>query len=91
MSVYMVTYDLNAPGQDYGSLIREIEKYTHCKALKSAYFVDSSASAAAIRDHLQKHIDGTDMLFVMELRKHWGANKTTTATNWLKADSRTWS
>jgi hypothetical protein len=91
MSVYMVTYDLNAPGQDYGSLIREIEKYIHCKALKSAYFVDSSLSAPAIRDHLKKHIDGTDVLFVMELQKHWAVNRATTASSWLKSESRTWS
>jgi hypothetical protein len=91
MSVYIVTYDLNAPGQDYSPLIRAIERYTHCKALKSAFFIDSSNTAAAIRDDLMRYIDKNDMLFVMKLEGNWGANKVAPSTEWLKHSSRTWS
>lgn len=91
MSVYMVTYDLNTPGQNYTSLIKAIENYTHCKALKSAYFIDSGDSAATIRDNLMKHIDSNDMLFVIEQKKHWGANRHSSATDWLQNNNRTWS
>lgn len=91
MSVYMVTYDLNKPGQDYTSLIKAIENYTHCKALKSAYFIDSSDGAAHIRDNLTKHVDKNDMLFVIEQKRHWGANRHSSATEWLKSSDRTWS
>ncbi len=90
MAVYMITYDLNAPGQDYGPLIKAIERYTHVKALKSAYFIDSTQDAGPIRDALMKLIDSNDMLFVMELKKHWAANRTATATEWLKSPARTW-
>lgn len=91
MSVYMVTYDLNAPGQDYSTLIKEIGKFTHCKALKSAFFIDSAKSASEIRDHLMKFVDPDDMLFVLELRWHWGANRVSPATDWLQDKNRTWS
>lgn len=90
MAVYIVTYDLNAPGQDYRPLIAAIEKFTHCKALKSAYFIDSSQEPAQIRDALMKLVDSNDMLFVMELKKSWGANRHSTATHWLNHPSRTW-
>lgn len=91
MSVYMVTYDLNTPGQDYTSLIKAIENYIHCKALKSAYFIDSGESAVNIRDNLMKYIDSNDMLFVIEQTKYWGANRRSPATDWLQASNRTWS
>ncbi len=90
MGVYMVSYDLNSPGQDYSDLIKEIEKYKHCKCVKSGYFIDTSESASEIRNKLKKHIDGNDTLYVNDLRKHWAANRVTKCTDWLKNDSRTW-
>lgn len=90
MAVYIVTYDLNSPGQNYDGLIKAIRAYTHCKPLKSAFFIDTSEKAASIRDKLKKHIDEGDALYVMELQKHWAANRTMDCTSWLKADARTW-
>lgn len=89
MSVYIVTYDLNAPGQDYTPLIRAIERYTHCKALKSAYFIDTNLEASTVRDGLMTLIDGNDTLFVMNITRGWGANRHTAATNWLNEPGRT--
>jgi hypothetical protein len=91
MSVMLVQYDLYAPGQDYTPLIKAIESYTHSKCLKSAYFIDTQQDSAAVRDKLMKLIDGNDMLYVMELKKHWAANRSSGSTDWLKHPSRTWS
>lgn len=91
MSVYIVTYDLNAPGQDYSDLIKEIKKYSHCYALKSAYFIDTHEEAADIRDKLGKFLDKNDILYVMELQKHWASNRLMACATWLKDKSRTWS
>lgn len=90
MAVYIVTYDLNSPGQNYGPLIKAIEKYTHCKCLKSAFFIDTSEAASTIRDKLKQHIDESDALYVMTLQRRWAANRVMTCTNWLKSESRTW-
>jgi hypothetical protein len=88
MAVYMVTWDLNSPGQDYTPLIRAVEGFTHCKALKSAYFIDTTRDAASVRDALMKLIDSNDMLFVMRVANQWGANRHTAATNWLSDSAR---
>lgn len=90
MAVYIVTYDINAPGQDYGPLIDAIKKYTNCKCLKSAFFIDSNEGAAPIRDKLMKLIDKNDSLYVIELKNRWGANRTISCTTWLQASERTW-
>lgn len=91
MGVYIVTYDLNSPGKDYAPLLAAIRRYTNCNALKSAFFIDTTESASDIRDKLMKLIDGNDTLYVMELRKHWGCNRKTACTEWLKDPARTWS
>ncbi len=90
MAVYIVTYDLNAPGKNYTPLIDAIKKYSYCKCLKSAFFVDTNEDAASIRDKLTKLIDVNDSLYVMELKKHWAANRDMPCNQWLKADGRTW-
>lgn len=90
MAVYIVTYDLNAPGKDYAPLLAAIRRYTHCYALKSAFFIDTSESAADVRNKLKKLIDANDSLYVMELHKHWAANRTMDCTTWLKSSSRSW-
>ncbi|PZR12972.1 MAG: hypothetical protein DI532_12465 [Azospirillum brasilense] len=90
MAIYMVGYDLNNPGQDYGKLIREIEKYDHCKCLKSGYFIDTEEKASEIRDKLAKHLDKNDTLFVNRLKRSWAANRVTKCTRWLKDDLRSW-
>ena len=90
MSVYIVTYDLNAPGKDYAPLLAAIRRYTHCYALKSAFFVDTTESASDIRDKLKKLIDANDTLYVMELKKHWACNRTASCTAWLKEPARSW-
>jgi CRISPR/Cas system-associated endoribonuclease Cas2 len=91
MAVYIVTYDLNKPGKNYDPLLTAIRKYTHCHALKSAFFIDTSQEASTIRDNLIQFIDANDSLYVMELRKHWAANREMACTTWLKDSARTWS
>jgi hypothetical protein len=90
MSVYIVTYDLRKPGKDYEPLLAAIRKYTHCHALKSAFFIDTSEGAAAIRDKLDKLVDENDQLYVMELKKHWAATRKERCTDWLKDAERSW-
>lgn len=91
MSVYIVSYDLNAPGQDYSDLIAAIKKYNFCYSLKSAYFIDTSDTAASVRDNLMRYLDKNDVLYVMELQKHWACNRQMACTTWLKDSRRTWS
>ncbi len=90
MAVLLVSYDLNRPGQNYPDLIKTIERYTHCKALKSMYFIDTAEDVTVVRDKLMKLIDGGDQLYVMRLRKHWAATRKDQCTNWLQNSSRTW-
>lgn len=67
MSVYIVSYDLRAPGRDYDTLYQRLQTYTHCKALESVWLLDTPRTAAEIRDNLRPVMDGNDLLLVAKL------------------------
>ena len=67
MNKYLVSYDLDKPGQDYTRLISELERLGGIKILYSEWILRNDASAVALRDHLKAFIDGNDMLLVVAL------------------------
>lgn len=67
MKKYLISYDLDKPGQDYHRLIEELERLGALKVLFSEWLLRVNASAAEVRDHLQKFVDANDMLLVVGL------------------------
>jgi hypothetical protein len=86
MKSYLIGYDLNKSGQDYGSLIEQIKglgTWWHC--LDSTWIVKSVLTAVEIRDKLKSYIDNNDELLVAKLSDEaaWiGFN--TDCSQWLK-------
>ena len=67
MSAYLVSYDLDKPGQDYTDLIAALRKAGAVKLLYSQWGLATSSTAVQIRDYLQQFIDANDRLLVVEL------------------------
>ena len=68
MKAYIITYDLNRPGQDYPALWKEIKSYeTYYRLQGSVWIIRASQSAERIRDHLQQYIDQNDSLLIAKL------------------------
>jgi hypothetical protein len=67
MGKYLISYDLDKPGQDYSRLISEIERLGGVKILYSEWLLRSNASAEQLRNHLRAFIDSNDMLLVVAL------------------------
>lgn len=67
MAVYLVTYDLVAPGRDYTALRQRLQAYAHCKALESVWLLDTPSSAVQVREHLRGAMDANDRLLVAAL------------------------
>lgn len=65
MAVYLISYDLDKPGQDYPRLVKELERLGAVRVLYSEWIFRSTSSAMEIRDWLQSFIDGNDMLLVV--------------------------
>ena len=69
MKTYLISYDLNRPGQDYSELFEAIkaECQTWWHHLDSTWIIKTESDAASVRDALMKHIDTNDELLVVRL------------------------
>ena len=82
MKRYIINYDLNIPGKDYGDLISAITRYPYAKLCKSCWAVNSTKTAHQIFTELRQHIDDNDTLFVCDF-SDWSGYIPTDAIEWL--------
>jgi len=67
-NTFVVVYDLMKQGQNYSCLVKKLEAYpTHWHAQGSVWFIETSESAAQIRDYLSPCLDANDKLIVARL------------------------
>lgn len=65
---YIISYDLDDPGQNYGKLIERIKSYPgYAKLTESCWCVTSNSSSQDIRDDLNSVVDSNDKVFVAKL------------------------
>ena len=85
MTIYLVSYDLNKPGQDYPNVVKAIKTYEyHCQILKSQWLVCSPKMAVDIYNHLRKHIDDTDRLLVCEFTMNAEGQLSDRVLRWIR-------
>lgn len=67
MTAYLISYDLDEPGQDYTDLWAALKQMGAKRVLYSEWIVNSAAGAVALRDYLLRFIDANDRLLVVGL------------------------
>lgn len=67
MKKYLISYDLDKPGQDYPRIIKELERLGAIRILYSEWIWKATWTAVQVRDHLKSFIDSNDMLLVVAL------------------------
>ena len=86
MPTYIISYDLNKPGQDYAGLydaLKTEKSWWH--HLDSTWCVVSDKTAAQLRDKLQAKMDANDALLVVKSAGEagwFGFNQK--GSNWLR-------
>jgi hypothetical protein len=75
--LYMISYDLITPGQQYAKLDARITALGGRRVLKSQWLLVNSATADMVWRDLQGYVDSNDRLLVNELTRsaQWGAGK----------------
>ena len=69
--LYIISYDLRKPGQDYATLFNALRRKGAKRVLKSQWALkDHKGKAIALRDELKRDIDTNDRLLVTEVG-HW--------------------
>lgn len=84
MSTYLITYDLNAQGQNYERVIKAIKEcsVSWYSAWKSSYLIKSNMTTKQINDCISQNLDGNDTLFVIEVNDNY--NGRLIETDWDK-------
>jgi CRISPR/Cas system-associated endoribonuclease Cas2 len=68
--VYVVTYDLNATGQDYKTLIKYLESEFAVRILKSVWLLKSNKTANSIFHELHALMDANDNIWISEVNSN---------------------
>jgi hypothetical protein len=64
---FLISYDLDKPGQDYSALIARLNEHGAVRVLLSQWALRTSWTAVQLRDDLTKYIDANDRLLVTEI------------------------
>lgn len=85
MAVYVISYDLNRPGQDYTELYKAIKSYgTYSHRLDSTWLIETSTPLNTISKHLLKNIDKNDNLLIIEVKNNYAGWMPVVFWTWLK-------
>lgn len=83
MAVYLITYDLNRE-TIRPKILKDIKAYSSWACLsESSYAVVSEGTPQDVYNHLSKHLDGNDNLYVISLRQPWWGQGPKDVNNWL--------
>lgn len=85
MPIYLITYDLNSPGQNYTDLLEFIRSYgtAHHSLMRSSWLIyDPTRNANELFNLLCRFIDQNDRLFVSEVTENF--------QGWLNSDVNEW-
>ena len=70
MSIYLVSYDLRAPGRNYQNLHNYLDSFpSWAKPLESVWLIETSLTAVQLRDGVFQHVDANDQVFVVDVTK----------------------
>lgn len=86
MSTYIVTYDLNAGGQNYECIHNKLRAYgTYLHLQESVWIIKTDSKSRQIWNNLSSCLDDNDELFICDLgRDATWSGKSEKVTNWLR-------
>lgn len=67
MRMFLVSYDLNRPGQQYASLINRLEQLGARRVLYSQWMLRTATPVEALRNDLQRFLDAGDGILVVDV------------------------
>lgn len=86
MSVKLITYDLNNPGQKHSKVLAQIRRdYDSARLSESSYAIDTTDSVDAIFNDFKPLIDGNDTFLVIAMKKPFAGRADQAVLDWLDA------
>ena len=86
MPVFLVTYDLKKPGQDYSDVLKFIRKYPNVRLSESSYAIQIDASAENIVKSIRQYMDQNDFVYVIALHRPYSGFGPQNTNDWLESN-----
>lgn len=87
MAVYLVTYDLHKPGNNYEEVLEQIKKSSGWAMLsESSYAISTSETVEAAYKRIHAKMDENDTLYIISLRNPWTGRGPKKVNDWLQAN-----
>jgi len=84
MTVYLITYDLKSPGQDYSKLYEKIKSLGDTNhPLESVWFVDTPKRADEIKAIVRSAMDTNDNVFITRVTSGYSGYANKSLWTWL--------
>ena len=85
MAVYLIGYDLKAPGRNYDDLYLAIKSLgSWCKPLDSEWLVDTTKNATVIHSVLKPKLDANDLILINKFSGDYFGTLSPAIWTWLK-------
>ena len=78
---YLVSYDLDKPGQNYDALIARLLQHHAVRVLRSQWVLSTTWTASQLCNDLKTYTDSNDRILVVEMSHSWAF------TNIMASDS----
>jgi hypothetical protein len=89
MAVYIVTYDLNKESAR-PNIVGDIKKtWDWARLSESSYAIDTGQTSEEVYNHLSRHLDDNDNLYVISLKRPYSGRGPQDVNDWLER-SLTW-
>lgn len=83
MKVYVVSYDLNTPGQNYDNLYKELKNSSSWwHFLDSTWLIKTTETSSQLNNRIRKNLDDNDLLMIIRVTKDY--------SGWLPKDAWKW-
>ena len=87
MASYVISYDLNSPGQKHTKLLAKIKSYgSWARLSESCYAISTFKSPDGIFSDLAGLIDRNDQLYVIGLHRPWNGFGPNDVNTWLDTE-----
>ena len=67
MALFLVSYDLDKPGQNYDALVAALKNQGAKHVLYSAWALRTTSTSVQVRDWIKQYIDANDRILVTDL------------------------
>ncbi len=74
MKPFLISYDLDKPGQNYTGLIARLKEIGAVRVLMSQWVVEQDCTCADLRDDLKAYMDSNDRILVTRITG-WASSK----------------